>query len=714
MSTHDLTVDADILPGYSIGTLRQVLSVYGRLQYLSRGIDSFDGYQPYFTPWKVEDSASVVVADLDLTGDDIAVEDVWVRGLESSDPTDRLGYSWYFAANGHDYSFTHATSNSDPETVAKWLVNGLTRWAPADETPAYPREAIEGHPDEWVIDRLDAVSDDTVEALRGDVKDAAPETGEQKLVTARFRLPEADVTQHDERVDRDGGTVLAYPGQLDVCNRVMKAARVAGYKTMNSVDGFVSGPGTDMNSNQQGEVVSFATDHLKHYTSKQRERFPGFDVRTAWQVHPVSEEEALYLDAAEDYIDACHSSFGLLRVYHLPYFLGTMTPAQGEALLDFLEHLVATRDDESGTRASALTHFRDFAAVRDDETLKDVRFWTVFQQYKQKDRRNVFREEAAVRVQPAERIAREHVRMLATDRFGRRGLPLSDTDAALTRPGIDRDDVARMVESGWYVTRTFPEYSAGTDEDPEPAADDPRPRVTAELLSEGAIETEFLLSEYVTALGEAYDGDGSTLRFRISEQAAQLQALAAADLLEASDDTQTDLTNPPLMSDDDSTNESTARTAILGDETDTGSGDGEQTSADRAREIVEGIPALANSDDRAAAFLLGYTTGMMSRYQAGVEEMQRTFAARYPAHDLTVTGAKRLYTELQGKAVAYADGGGSIYRDLIAEMTERSPRPPDEWALSLVDMRFHFGEGVALALSADRASSSGTDSEDQN
>lgn len=706
MSTLDRTAFTRALPKYSVSSLRQVVSVYGRLSYLSRGITSFEGYQPYFTPGKVDDSMSVVVADLDLTDETVTVDDVWVRGVKPDDATGKLGYSWYYASRGHDYSFTHRTSNSEGSTIANWLAAGLTKWAPADENPEYPPEAIADHPDREIITQLRSAPDETINSLKEAVESAAPTGSENKLLTARFRLPSDRVSKYAESVAVDGDTLLAYPGELDVCNAVTKATRIAGYTTKDSVDGISSGRGTDMNSGEDTALVGFATDHLKHYTSKQRERFPGFDALTSWQVQPVSEQEALYLDAAEDYLEACSSSFGRFRVYHLPYFLGTMKPDQGQALYDFLERLVAIREGESERRASALTHFRDFAATRDDDSLEDVRFWTIFQNYEQKDRRDVFREESAIRVQPAERIAREHAHLLSSDLFGTNGLPRTNSETALTRSGITESAVASAVESGWYLTRTFPEYVTGTESDQSPATDDPRPRIASEILSGGTIDTEFLLSEYVDRLAAEYDGDGGNLRYRLAEQAAQLKTFAIAGVLDAADDTQKHLTEPPIMSDEEPEQEETEQSitqTILGtDEGDAGSDtETSQTVAGAARSYIHRTPSLRESDDRAAAFLLGYTTGMMSRYQAGVEEMQRTFAARFPAHDLTATGAKRLYTELQGKAVAYADGAGSLYQDLLAELTEASPRTPDDWELSLVDTRFHYGEGVALALNAE-------------
>jgi CRISPR-associated protein Cas8b/Csh1 subtype I-B len=154
------------------------------------------------------------------------------------------------------------------------------------------------------------------------------------------------------------------------------------------------------------------------------------------------------------------------------------------------------------------------------------------------------------------------------------------------------------------------------------------------------------------------------------------------------------------MTDDDPPNADAASTpteTILGDSTDTSEA---PTRREAALQYIDRTPALSKNEDRAAAFLQGYITGMVRRYQAGAEGMTRTFAARYPAHDLTVTGAKRLYTELQGKAVVYADGAGALYQDLLGELTEATSRTPDEWKLSLVDMRFHYGEGVALSLNA--------------
>jgi len=265
--------------------------------------------------------------------------------------------------------------------------------------------------------------------------------------------------------------------------------------------------------------------------------------------------------------------------------------------------------------------------------------------------------------------------------------------------------LASHIESGWYFTRSFPEYISGSENDASPATDDPRPRITAGLLAGGTVDVEMLLTEYIEKLSNLYDGDGQSILYRLSEQTSQLKSLAAAGMLEASNPSKNSLTKPPDMPEDNTVGEAnnvSAEEAILGtDDEATDDSQSESTTVDTAVEYIERTPALNESEDRAAAFLLGYTTGMMSRYQAGAEDITRTFSDQYPAHNLTTTGAKRLFSELQGKAVAYADGAGSVYQSLIGELTDASPRTPDEWNLSLVDIRFHYGEGVALALNAD-------------
>jgi hypothetical protein len=695
--------DEDIvagLPPYPITSLRRIQSLYGRLDYLVRGVTDFKGYAAYLTPDSVDDLIdnpnSLLVVKVDLTTDEPIYEGIEFRTY-TEDVVSDIGYSYYYASKGHDFSLTHKTNNKKSSTVAGWAKQGFTNWPVPHETPEFPEETLE-HPDAFALDRLATLGQDEDELaqLEADIEALLP-YHDGLLITVELRV---DLEEFVEPPSDKSGVAEVYPGEIAVCNEVMKESRVlGGFATKSYVDGISRGTGHCQVSGDSATLVGLAEDPLRHYTAKQREKFRGLDHETAWQIHPVSGDEAMYVARSSDFVEACYANMGLHRVYHLPYFVGGQTPERVRILYTLLTELKKQRENEDDGNEPTLTVIRRIAAET-NVSLDDLRFWVVAQHYDQKDRRNVFGERPAARSHAVERLAEKHIEVIES-LFGTYGHSRSDNENALTA-SIDLKHAQRTIESGWYVRRTFPVIAAGTETDSSPATDDTKIEAYLRLLTNQPIETGHLLRGYMHRLADDYDGNVYALADRVTDQVAQLRTLALAGLLQASDDTQETLTIPPTMNNEyDPTAASDDVESFLVNENEPTDSDVAAYRSERIDRYLGKNRSIDDEPNRKAAFLLGVITGHLSRYQAGAEGMNRTLAVQYPPHEFTRERATRLYSELTGKSLQYSRGG-FLYSDLMERLGDASLPATGEWEISLVDMQFHYADGLVFALTFDK------------
>jgi len=83
--------------------------------------------------------------------------------------------------------------------------------------------------------------------------------------------------------------------------------------------------------------------------------------------------------------------------------------------------------------------------------------------------------------------------------------------------------------------------------------------------------------------------------------------------------------------------------------------------------------------------------------------MNRTFANRYQAEDITLGQLQQVMTELLSKDSIYEaehkySQDGSCFPETSGRLSDLAGTPPTEWSLSLPDVRFHFALGVTYGL----------------
>lgn len=721
LSQYDRETVRNALPEFPITTLRRLQSLYGRLDYLRRDVTNFEGYPPYLTTEDIGDDAILLFIDMDLTGETPTLEDVSRAPYDPEKHGERLGYSYYYAAQGHDFSIVHRTTTGSENAAGNWAAKAFEKWAPADETPPYDETVVEKHPDGWIIEALRSVepreSAGNTPNLKKQVKDEYDTEASETMLVVRLRLTSGSV-KTIRSVDESSETTLYWPGDLDICMAVMRSSRLGGYKTKDGVDGFSEGVGIDQNTEQEASLVGFASDPLKHFQQFQREKFSTFDPLTAWQSHPLSEMEALYIDASSDFLEACYSSINNHRIYQFPYFAEQVDADQANALYELLQRLKDRRENEE-SRESAMAVLRDHAREMGVD-IDALRFWIVLQHYDQKDRRNVFREVPAATYQTLDELANEHMTIVKSPLVGQAGLPqptetLEDDDRTpptKVRPFIvsdtSEDYVRTSLASGWYLSVALPRVNAGTEDNPEPALDDPVTDMYRTLISGGQVDTETLLSLFMERFTDDVSDSPAVFRYLVTMQTTLLHTLASTNQLRPTNETQELLCCPP-MTDDDSNDSDSARDASaidLNPDPDTDNGDatadpsGDDKSAYRLQRLQTYImrdPSL-KSTERRAVFTLGFYTGLVSNYQAAAEGMTYTLDKKYPPDELSREGVMQLFQALITKSRQYVDRG-TLYGNIAAELTKSMEGTPTDWELSLVDIRFSYTKGLMLGLS---------------
>ncbi|MEF8825137.1 MAG: type I-B CRISPR-associated protein Cas8b/Csh1, partial [Halapricum sp.] len=247
----------------------------------------------------IDTDDSLIVVRVDLSGDEprLAADErgpVWVTRY-SEDLIEPVAHCKYPAARGIDHSITHqAGRNSDPEKLARYATERLTKWA----TDEVVRDVADGHEDGWLIDALAALGEDD-EVLTTIEESVERELGGESataLLTVQVKL--------------DAGTGYQWPGELDVFLEAMRRRKLSKLVTKNKADDS-SGDATDLVTGQPARTVGTSEDPQNYFLGKQLEKFPGLDIENAWRTHPISEDAAVTVMNAETFVEACtYRTFG--------------------------------------------------------------------------------------------------------------------------------------------------------------------------------------------------------------------------------------------------------------------------------------------------------------------------------------------------------------------------------------------------------------------
>jgi hypothetical protein len=419
----------------------------------------------------------------------------------------------------------------------------------------------------------------------------------------------------------------------------------------------------------------------------------------------VSDDAALLLDAGTGLLDACRETRNGLGVYTLPYFT-TMSDERAKLLYRTLSELQDTDLGEEHKVVWLQRKIEEHADSTGDDSLVDaLRFYIITIRDDQGDI-FVFNEEPDATIYPPREISNAHIDVLSSRSFSEIGFSQPDNWRHI-QPVTSQKNIVSNILGGSYAEDTV-SFTEGTD---GAMANEPNEWLSFAMLAGKQINRGWLLDQYVTRLAQQRERDDENRlpKNHVLTQFAQLDALAKAGLLTDSDG-----------------RENGRRTTDMDNSTTT---DGVSNSLDGfpgiEELITEGVPSLTeireyqlreflaertelNRDDeeseqRRGAFLVGVLLGQLSTHQRKDRGMNRTFANRYQAEDITRGQLQKVMTELLSKDSIYEaehkySHDGSCFPETSGRLSDLAGTPPTEWSLSLPDVRFHFALGVTYGL----------------
>ncbi len=677
------------LPDSPIGSLRDLQYLYGKLYTLAT--TGGGEYAPYLTPDAagdlVDTNNSLIVVRIDASGDEPQLADDDLGPVQvtryTKDLVQQVGHCKFSAARGIDHSVTHqAGRNSDPEKLARYAKERLTRWATNDVV----KSAAADHPDGWIIEQLATLGED--------------ETALEKIEETITRKlgGESATSLLTVQVKTEPGGDYQWPGDLDVFNEAMRQRKLSKLVTKNKADDS-SGDATDLVTGLPARTVGTSEDPQNYFLGKQLEKFPGLDIENAWRSHPISEDAAITVMNAETFVEACtYRTFGA-KVYYLPYVFGRLTPEPVYELYGLLYQAVESDEDT--------TPIEDAYERQREQEISDrtFRFYISAVMPHQMSRYDVFGETLNGRLHYPKELAAIHNQFVKnrsvfnTQTEWTAPLPRNESWGLLS----GSDDQLHAVATGWYFYQTFAER-----DDDEADADDPRIEALVSVLSGEPISVDVLLEEYVDRIiddqtdDDEHEGFPS---FLVASQFAQLCALADSDdleLLKTTDPSKEPITHEPTYETHTMDNHFAA--------------DGGHPAAPKLESFIDETPALSPTRDddedsvtsqRRGAFLLGALVGDIGSYQEYSEDRSTTLVDQYPVKSITRSRIKKVTQETVAKTLTYTRKEkkqtgvypGTKAEHIVERLREAILDPdPDEWEIETDDLRFYYALGVTYGM----------------
>ena len=669
------------LPRQPISSVRSIQHLYGRLYTLATS--GGGEYAADLTPDQANDligaEESLIVVRVDLSTQQPTLDSE--QPVQVTQYTDELvqqvAHCKYSAARGIDHSVTHRSGrDNDPQKLARYACERLTKWAVDDVIQG----VADDHPDGDVIRGMAMVGDDESNLDR--IREAV-ETELGGSTTALLTV----------QVRREMGADYEWPGEVPVFNEGMRARKLS--KLVSKVNATnSSGEATDLISGERTRTVGTPEDPLNYFLAKQMEKFPGLDPNEAWRTHPISEDGAVTLMNAEEFLDACSFRTFNADVYYLPYFLGRPTPEETYRLYSALFQVTQAED------MNPIQEFYDRFGKDDNEFDGRLRFYVAAVMKHQMLRYDVYGETLNGRLHYPTEVAEKHERIAASWVFdedhesnGNLTPPMpSYEESPLTDPVAHEQRIHEMVASGSYLYHTFP----FTDEDTDATVDDNRIDVHVSILAGDPVPRNQLVGAYVERLLD-WDGEGVP-ELLIASQFAQLCALENAGLVTTSDGRESTVIDGPSY---DTMQPDTART------------DGGTTALGRTEKLESFLDQTDSLGDpeRRGAFLIGALVGQVGTYQQAYHGRSTTVIDQYPIKSTTKTKIKRITQEVIGKDVVYSrespKRGSNINSTMYSEITDgivetMAMSDPEKWEISTDDLRFYYALGVTYGMN-DRA-----------
>lgn len=696
----------DRLPDTPPSTIRDLQYLYGVLYtaHQVKQLGTSDDLALYLTPDAASDALNnpdtVVSVDVDVSGSTPSYEGITVTSYSEDMITD-IGHSWYYARKGMDFSVTHRTGKSTtPSKVGEYASERLTKW-PVDDAV---QQATESHTQSHLIDALVTLGEDesVIESIQQSV--AQKLSGKkQRLVTIRLKgVPGAGVSE------------WVYPGTIPVFQDAMKARRETVLYDKNEADN-ARGDGTCYITGEETEVYGAAADPLKLYLTKQRESFPGFDSDLSWQTHGLSSNAALYAEKSEEYLEACRYTSAGLSIYVLPYFTGSQSLQKVRALYNLLAtqlREVQTQeasDSDDGRRTPA--HIQDAYKSLSEDYREQLNFHVIAVHKYQADKWRVMLTGfetpllSVVELGTAHQTVLERIETSSSTPF-----PL-EQEPGMLHPSSDK---LSLVSTPWYFMQTLTEKDGKDD----PSADDAVFTAYEDVLNRNEIPVETLITEYANRVVTDWDHSqdtGGVPQWTLAKQYTQLVALSETGLLTATTDAGESLTT---YYDDTNTTTDTMTTNSLTDDSESDTRTRTERRRDNYTEFIDSHPPLRDNAERRASFLLGALIGEVSRYQH--QQGTSPLAKSHTAKTITKHNLSRITTEVMDLVAVYSkDSDVSMAGTMYSELTTRlvnavQHTPPEDWSLSLEDIRLHYSLGVNYGLNNYTGATNTNDTNDTN
>jgi hypothetical protein len=586
----------------------------------------------------------------------------------------RVGFSRQGSrAAGHNMSLAHDVSKSSEDCV-KYVRQLFDRWSASDSVA----DVAEDHDDGWILDDLREVGEnsDLMDTIEDGVINAIRETfGDEfsGVLSVRLKLPDAD------------GYV--YPGEVEVLNEAMRYRWVEKRMRSYSEADDASGDGRGLITGDTDEVFGLSDSPLQRYKGKMAEKFPNLVVDESWQQRPLTAEAAFAVTSGAPLLENFVQILGEdTAAYYVPY-VPEPTVEQAVALYE----LAMEAADNSGAAVGVI----EDAATDPVNLLYDDLQIHYVAAYTPGNKRKFIEEEPCVDPNRFRAIQDAHTKVLTA------GLVAPDGDSPplfpsppygrLTDDGDDEQGskylrtnapVVTGVLTGGYFQSTFRHQSTDEDRDDHGTTDLRAEATSTALAYDGQMDMDWLLAQYVPRLiseqRSAFEDGNELPESLLTRQYVQMQALARAGVLgDASSD------DPRTIP---------ASTETMSDTTDFSDRD------DRLEQFIDSHPALADDEERRAAFLLGALVGRVAAYQS-LNGISRTVIRQHPIDAMTRRRISTTLGKVLEKNAHYSDddeNAGMLMNDrYVMRLNDiLNRRTPEEWSLSTDDLRMHYGLGL--------------------
>nr|WP_206539070.1 TM1802 family CRISPR-associated protein [Natrinema salifodinae] len=686
----------EILLDRSMASLYDVAYLYGKLHTLNavrayyvpaseRHIEhmTHESRQDYY-----DQEVGLISVLVDLTGDEPSFgtatetdggtgDTMFVAESLDREKMLRVGFSRQPSrTSGHNMSIAHDASEKDASKCPGYLEKMFSSWAQSDPVV----DVADEHPDGWVLEQLATIGDDNdlIDQLV-DAEEFVQNTfGDEfsGVVSLKLRLPETD------------GYV--YPGEVDVVNEATRQRWIAKQMREYSEAKDSTGESRGLVTGEDGEVFGMSDSPLQRYQGKMAEAFPNLDPDESWRNRPLTLDATFAVLSGTLLLENFVQILGEdTTAYYVPY-VPNPTVEQAVALYE----LAMDAADNSGAAVSVV----EDAATNPINPLYDDLQIHYVASYTPGNKRKFIEEEPCVdpkRIRAIQEEQTEVLRgsLLTPDQSG--GPPLypsppygrladngdEDQGSKYLRPE-NNTVVITGVLTGGYFQSTFRHQSTDEDKDDHGTTDIRAEATSTSLASDGHIDPDWLLKQYVPRLiseqRNAFEEGNELPESLLTRQYVQMQALARAGIL------------GNASSDD-------PRTIPISEETMTQTTDFSDRD-DRLEQFIDSHPALAEDEERRAAFLLGALVGRVAAYQSR-KGISRTVIRQHSIDAMTRRRFTATLSKVLEKNAHYSDNSESAgmlmndrYIERLNDIVHR--RPPEEWSLSTDDLRMHYGLGL--------------------